>query len=219
MIITGHPTSCRFIWRKLLLGVLLIVFLFSLPAAWLIARDMISVQLASTADQRRVTRSAIIDGLIYEMDRMNSIDSIDEAGVLTTMSFNQPCYSIAMSAVRTNERFLPSTISRDGRYDINSQMVAVGVAARFHVRNIARHLDAKDRFSPFAASALRACIAATPFRKSCLDHATDILGRSAKRFNQESIEWGLQVPIRSTPGDRHQRFCRALPLFVDSESQ
>lgn len=216
MTTTDHPTSPRFIWRKLLLAALLVVFLFSLPAAWLIARDMMGVQFASTVDQRRVGGSAIIDGLMYEIDRA---DSIDGADALAAMSFNQPCYSVAMSSVRKNERFLPSAISRSGDYDINSQMVSVEVAASFHVRRSARYLDAKDKFSPFAASVLRACIAATPFGKTCLDHATDVLGRSAERFNQQSIEWGLQVPIRSTPSDRHQRFCRAVPMFVGSESQ
>lgn len=202
--------------RRALFVALLFVLLLSLPAIWLIGRDMISLQLASTPDQRRVRESAIIDGLLHEVNRAKAMESEGNL-ILSSRSISQPCYTIPLSSIQKNWQFLLSAISKGTDYDTNYQMIAVRVAAENFIRYDARYMDAKEKFTSLQASALRACIAVSPFRDRCLAQTTHILGRSTDRYNQQAVELGLQIPIRSDPGDRHQRYCNALPMFVEPD--
>lgn len=210
--------SKRSIIRRVPTLLLVVVAIGSVPALWLIGRDMISLQLASTPDQRRVRESAIIDGLLHEVDRAEAMESEGNL-ILSSTSISQPCYTIQLSSVQKNEQFLPSSISRGTDYDINYQIIAVRVAAESYIRDDARYMDAIEKFTSLQASALRACIAASPFRDRCLAQTTHILGRSTERFNQRTVAFGLQIPIRSTPGDRYQRYCSALPMFVEPDPE
>lgn len=203
--------------RTILIMVTVAFVIVCIPAAWLFGRDMLGLQLASSPEHSRRLRNAIFDGLIYEVERADVVGS--GTNPVSATSFDQPCYTIPISSVQRDEHFLPSAVSKDGNYDISSQIIGVRVAATFHARRTARLLDAQAKFTVSTASALRACIAATPFSKNCLNYTNRMLGQSGEAFDQQAIMWGLKIPVRTARDDRHQRYCDAVPLFVGPASE
>lgn len=213
--------SPRSIWRRRLIVLLAVALLVCLPAAWLVGRDMISLLLASTPEQRQDMEAVIITGLVDEIDRARSVD---EAGLrpMASRSINQSCYSVPSSAIKQDAQFQPSPISKDGRFSDNQliyQMTSVAVAAFMQSHSDAYRIDAADKFDPFTASLLRACIAATPFSGACSRHAGRTIGRNQEQVNRRMVEWGLRIPIKSSPGDPIRRYCDTLPIRLDPESQ
>lgn len=216
---TGRPTSSKPVLRKRLIILLSLSALVCLPAAWLVGRDMFGLLLASTPEQRQDMEGVIIDGLVNEIDRAHAVD---EAGSrpMASRSINQGCYSVRSSAIRQDAQFQPSPISKDGNYGddhLNYQMASVAVAAFMQSHRDAYRIDAAAKFDPLAASLLRACIAATPFSGVCRRHASRTIGRDQQQINRRMVEWGLRIPIKSSPGDPITRYCDTLPIRLDPD--
>lgn len=213
--------SKRSILRRVLTLLLVAVAIGCVPALWLVGRDMVGLLLASSPEQKEDMEAVIIQGLVHELDRARSVD---EAGSrpLATRVINQSCYAVRASAIRQDVQFQPSPLSKDGRYGDDQlfyQMASVAISARRQSDSDLDKINVAATYDPLAASLLRSCIAATPFSGVCRSHAGRSIDRNLEQTNQRLVEWGILIPIKSSPGDPVKRYCDTLPFRLDIEPQ
>jgi hypothetical protein len=206
----GQQRPPRSFWRKAGFALAFMLLLACIPALWLIGRDVFRLAIASDRIERETYENQIIRSLLDEFDRANSVTGRNRF-LLHSVPFPSPCYSLSFSEIRPNYQFLPSAVSRDGRYDLHYQSISAYSVASGSVFQIARNARAREGLSAFQASALRACIAATPFASSCITHVEKALIPIDAEFDRQAVRWGLKVPVRLPSGQRG--YCQAQPIF------
>jgi len=207
----GQQRPPRSFWRKAGFALAFMLLLACVPALWLIGRDVIRLAIASDRTERDAYQSEITLGLLSEIDRTATIAGGGRTFVHLAV-VPTPCYAVPVSAITAYDPLSSQVIADGVLSDFNFRLTAVGVAAKRYFRDVARFQHANRAFSPLQASALRACIAASPFASKCVGHVEGVLRQDDAEFERLAVEWGLMIPLRSDQRNGEVDYCQTVPL-------
>ena len=197
--------------RRLLVVLLLIVAFAATPFFWLIARDMANISYASdkqVIDQRKRT---IFVGLVDEVQRRWDIDNHMPSRTMASTVLNYPsCETVVGGEIRID--YQTSRIKTDPIYRNRAEVLGffrTVAPNRLTMRGyeIGRALQA---FGSLEASALRACIASTPFQDACIKRYEKIVAGRGSRFEEGLVELGFLKVVDGAAASWPD-YCYSLP--------
>lgn len=209
MVEVGLARPHRALLRKVGIALAALLFVACIPALWLMARDLIPLMRPATAGERIQYELVVHSGLLDELDRARLM-GVGDAVTLHSTVDNPPCFSVAPSGIRPDKQLLPNSENDTGEYDIGQLLSAVQTYAQSGAIETARLAQAHKQFTVFGASALRSCIAATPFRSFCVNHAEETLARDNAEIRRLALRSKVQLPYRSPAGEIH--YCNVVPF-------
>lgn len=180
------------------------------PFFWLIARDMVSISFASDPQVVEQRKRVIVAGLVDEVQRHSDIDDMP-GRAMTSIVLNYPsCETVVGGTIRIDHRTTktrPEPILRS-RAEIAGFFRGIA-PNRLAMRGYQIH-QASQAFGSFAASAIRACIAATPFQAGCMENYRKAVADKGSDFEMGLVEVGFLKVVDGASSDS-AGYCYALP--------
>ena len=196
--------------RRLFVLLLLIVAMAATPFFWLVARDMASISFASDPQVVEQRKRVIVAGLVDEVQRYGDIDDMS-GRVMTSIVLNYPsCETVVGGTIRIDhktKKTRPEPILRS-RAEIAGFFRDIApnrLAMRGYQIN-----QASQALGSLGASAMRACIAATPFQTGCLETYQKAVADTGSHFEMGLVELGFLKVVDGASSDS-PGYCYALP--------
>jgi hypothetical protein len=194
-------------WAK---WMLLAPMLLAMPFCWSFGRDSLAIVTAD-ADGRQDIHFHLIRQLL-EADTYGTVLAARSRNRMPmTIIHASPCEVYASSSIRHNP---------DVQGSVEPETESISEYAHYPQLFLDRFADeqirfslAVGRFSPFAASALRACIEFTPFSQQCASRREHVLNGAIGDINERRVEEGTRrrvLPARQHHSSRN--YCTTLPM-------
>jgi hypothetical protein len=192
-------------------GVLLLIVAFAAtPFFWLIARDMVSVSFVHDKQVAEQRQRLIFAGLVDEVQRRRDIDHMPSRKMASIVLSYPSCETVLGGEIRIDHR--TAQTNRDPIYRNPAEVLEFfrTVAPNRLTMRGYEISETSRAFGNLEASALRACIAATPFQGGCIGYYEKTTAARGSRFEDGLIALGfLKVVDGATAGPRD--YCYSLP--------
>lgn len=195
---------------RLLAILLLIVAFAAAPFFWLVARDMASMSSVSDKQVAEQRKRMIFAGLVDEVQRRRDIDHMPSRKMASIVLSYPSCETIVGGEIRIGHR--TARAKREPIYRNPAEVMEffrTVAPNRLTMRDYAIG-EASRAFGNFEASALRACIAATPFQGRCIEHYEKTTATRGSRFEDGLVALGFLKVVNGATASLPD-YCYSLP--------
>jgi hypothetical protein len=204
-------THARANGRRFVRYLLLALCFAVTPFATLVTIDMVGLWTSENKLQYDRRHQAIYATLVDQAERGEQwSNTADEPMYVITQRV--PCNRLVVSEVERIERTSDSSLSAEEIVKFLNWRIPV-TESEFHNWGLGpkiRHAEAAQTITPLAASALRACIAATPFSGWCIQRYSERVRNSDLKFEEKLLHMELIRKIEgATKGWR--QYCSIVP--------
>lgn len=192
-------------------AVLLVVVAFAAtPFFWFMARDMASVSFVGNKQVAEQRKRLVFAGLVEEVQRRRDIDHLPSREMATIVLSYPSCETVVGGEIRIEHR--TAKANRDPIYRNPAEVLGFfrTVAPNRLAMRGYEISEASRAFGNLDASALRACIAATPFQDRCIEYYEKTMAKKGSRFEAGLVALGFLKVVDGETA-KSPDYCYSLP--------